>query len=164
LLLFVPKTVSVGAGSKVPTILWIHGGSFIEGSATAAGLDGSKLAVATNSIVAVVQYRLGGVCTSVPSRCHTRTYRTSQLGFLAPNGVMNLGVKDIVTAMNFLNTVLPSFGGVANKITLAGQSSGATMIRALLAASSVSSLFQSAILQSDPMVSLSRHVIRQNAK
>jgi carboxylesterase type B len=54
--------------------------------------------------------------------------------------------------MTFLNRVLPSFGGVANKITLAGQSAGATLIRSLLAAPSAASLFQSAILQSDPMV------------
>ena len=41
----------------------IHGGSFTSGSATAPGLDGANLAVATNSIVAVIQYRLGVVCT-----------------------------------------------------------------------------------------------------
>ena len=39
----------------------IHGGSFISGSATGPGLDGTNLAKATNSIVAVVQYRLGAV-------------------------------------------------------------------------------------------------------
>lgn len=39
----------------------IHGGSFIVGGASAAGLDGSTLALATNSIVAVIQYRLGAV-------------------------------------------------------------------------------------------------------
>ena len=39
----------------------IHGGSFIVGSATSPVLDGSKLALATNSIVAVVQHRLGAV-------------------------------------------------------------------------------------------------------
>jgi carboxylesterase type B len=39
----------------------IHGGSFTIGSASEVGLDGSKLALATNSIVAVVQYRLGAV-------------------------------------------------------------------------------------------------------
>lgn len=76
----------------------------------------------------------------------------SQLGFLAPNGNLNLGLKDVVTAMQFLHKVLPSFGGNPSKITLAGQSSGGTMIRALLAAPSAASLFQSAILQSDPMV------------
>lgn len=65
---------------------------------------------------------------------------------------MNLAVKDMITCMKFLQKVLPSFGGSASKITLAGQSAGGNMIRALLAVPSASSLFQSAIIQSDPMV------------
>jgi carboxylesterase type B len=133
MLLYVPTTLKANSG--VPTLLWIHGGSFIAGSATAPGLDGSKLAIATNSIVAVMQYRLGA------------------LGFMAPSGATNLAVKDTINAMNFLAKVVPSFGGSVSKITLAGQSSGAGMIRALLATPSASSLFQSAILQSDPIVS-----------
>ncbi|KAJ7024309.1 alpha/beta-hydrolase [Mycena alexandri] len=131
MILYVPTTLK--AGSNVPTLMWIHGGSFIAGSATAPGLDGSNLAIATNSIVAVIQYRLGA------------------LGFMAPSGATNLAVKDTINAMNFLAKVVPAFGGASNKITLAGQSSGAGMIRALLATPSASSLFQSAILQSDPM-------------
>jgi carboxylesterase type B len=62
-------------------------------------------------------------------------------------------VKDTINALQFLNQVLPSFGGDGSMITLAGQSSGAGMIRTLLATPSASSLFRSAILQSDPMVS-----------
>ncbi|KIP04759.1 hypothetical protein PHLGIDRAFT_129302 [Phlebiopsis gigantea 11061_1 CR5-6] len=131
MILYVPT--SVKAGSNVPTILWIHGGSFTSGSATGPGLDGSSLATATNSIVAVVQYRLGA------------------LGLMAPSGETNLAIKDIITSLNFLQQVLPSFGGSTSKITLAGQSSGANMIRGMLAIPSASSLFQSAILQSDPM-------------
>ncbi|KAI0685484.1 Alpha/Beta hydrolase protein [Cytidiella melzeri] len=131
MLLYVPSTLSVG--SNAPSLLWIHGGSFTSGSATGPGLDGSNLAVATNSIVAVVQYRLGA------------------LGLLAPSGKVNLAANDIITALHFLQKVLPSFGGSASKITLAGQSSGANMIRGMLAIPSASSLFQSAILQSDPM-------------
>lgn len=57
-----------------------------------------------------------------------------------------------MTALSFLQKVIPSFGGSASKITVAGQSSGANMIRALLAVPSADSLFQQAILQSDPMV------------
>lgn len=57
-----------------------------------------------------------------------------------------------MNSLKFLQKVAASFGGNANKITVVGQSSGAHMIRALLAAPSASSLFQSAILQSDPMV------------
>lgn len=131
----------------------IHGGSFIEGSATGAGLDGSALATATDSIVAVIQYRLGAVSASTAiSICLTKV--RMQLGFMAPNGQTNLAVKDTVTALQFLHTVVASFGGDASLITVDGQSSGANMIRALLAAPSVSDLFQYAVLQSDPMVRL----------
>jgi len=77
---------------------------------------------------------------------------------MAPNGATNLAPKDIVTALQFLHKVLPSFGGSPSKITLAGQSSGATMIRSLLAIPSASSLFRSAILQSDPMVGHHHHL------
>lgn len=103
-----------GKGPKLNTLVWIHGGSFYVGSATAAGLDGSNLAIATNSIVATVQYRLGA------------------LGFLAPgagNAGANLAVQDVTEALSLLNKALPSFGGDAGQITVAGQSSGATMIR-----------------------------------
>ena len=71
---------------------------------------------------------------------------------MAPDGTTNLAVKDVVNAMMFLNMVIPAFGGSSARITLAGQSSGANMVRALLAVPSASGLFKSAILQSDPMV------------
>ncbi|KAI0748574.1 alpha/beta-hydrolase [Daedaleopsis nitida] len=131
MVLYVPSSIS--KGSDAPTFMWIHGGSFTAGSATGPGLDGSKLAAATNSIVAVIQYRLGA------------------LGFLAPNGSHNLAVMDVMMALGFLRTVIPSFGGSATKITIAGQSAGANMVRALLATPTASPLFQSAILHSDPM-------------
>ncbi|KAJ6457809.1 hypothetical protein C8R47DRAFT_168003 [Mycena vitilis] len=41
MILYVPITLN--ASSRVPTLLWIHGGSFIAGSATGPGLDGSNL-------------------------------------------------------------------------------------------------------------------------
>ncbi|KAJ7627370.1 alpha/beta-hydrolase [Roridomyces roridus] len=131
MILYVP--VDIAPGSNASTLVWIHGGSFDSGSATFPGLDGSNLAIATESIVAVIQYRLGA------------------LGLLPPDGSTNLAVQDAINALIFLGQVVPSFGGDSSKITLAGQSAGAGMIRSLLAAPSASSLFQSAILQSDPM-------------
>ena len=74
-----------------------------------------------------------------------------QLGFMSPDGRTNFAVKDVINAMKFIKTVASSFGG-GSTITLAGQSSGATLIRALLAVPSASSLFKSAIIHSDPMV------------
>lgn len=72
---------------------------------------------------------------------------------MAPDGMTNLAVKDLVNALQFLQQVLPAFGGSAEKITIAGQSSGATLVRSLLAAPSASPLFRHAIIQSDPMAS-----------
>jgi carboxylesterase type B len=72
---------------------------------------------------------------------------------MAPDGTTNLAVKDLVNALQFLKTVLPAFGGGPEKVTIAGQSSGATLVRSLLAVPSASSLFRYAIIQSDPMAS-----------
>ena len=81
MVIYVPPGLSTN--NQVPILMWydchlvsavfildvscsrIHGGSFVVGSATGPGLDGSKLAIATQSIVAVVQYRLGAVCHTV---------------------------------------------------------------------------------------------------
>ncbi len=57
MILYVPASLPADA----PTFMWIHGGSFTSGSATGPGLDGSNLAAATQSVVAVIQYRLGAV-------------------------------------------------------------------------------------------------------
>jgi carboxylesterase type B len=131
MLIYVPQSFT--SYSLNPVFVWIHGGSFIEGSATAAGLDGSNLAVATQSVVVVFQYRLGA------------------LGLLAPDGSTNLALKDVINALTFINRNVAAFGGDKSRVTVAGQSSGATLIRSLLAVPSASDLFQSAILQSDPM-------------
>lgn len=78
----------------------------------------------------------------------------NKLGFLPPsslNANSNLGAKDVVNALSFVKKVSNSFGG-NQQVTLAGQSSGATLIRGLLAAPSAQSLFQKAWLHSDPIV------------
>jgi carboxylesterase type B len=114
-------------------------------------LNGAILAKATNAIVAVVQYRLGAVrCTNLNLLLNNDP---GQLGFNSPDGRTNFAVQDVIASLKFLRTVLPSFAGDVSKITLAGQSSGANLIRALLATPSAAPLFQSAILHSDPMVS-----------
>ncbi|KAG8681718.1 hypothetical protein FRC09_017298, partial [Ceratobasidium sp. 395] len=127
---------SMNTPSKVPVLIWIHGGSFVVGSATGPGLDGSALANATGSIVVVIQYRLG------------------VLGFVPPSAVnanTNLGVRDMITALQLINKVVSSFGGDSSQVTIAGQSSGGQMIRALLASPSAAGLFKYASIHSDPM-------------
>lgn len=120
-----------------PVLVWIHGGSYYYGSASDPITDASKLATATGSIVVVLQYRLG------------------VLGYLPPasqSANKNLGVQDVITALKYIQNVIGMMGGDKTKVVLAGQSSGANLIRNLLATPSASNLFSRAILESDPMV------------
>lgn len=119
-----------------PVLVWIHGGSYYYGSASDPIIDGSKLAAATGSIVVVPQYRLGA------------------LGYLPPSSYSankNLGIQDVITALKYIQNVIGIMGGDKTKVVLAGQSSGANIIRNLLATPSANNLFSRAILASDPM-------------
>ncbi|KAG8929505.1 hypothetical protein FRC03_011705 [Tulasnella sp. 419] len=134
--LYIPMS-ALNNMQSVPIYTWLHGGSLLFGSANDPEIDGSKLALSMNSIVAVVQYRLGALGWLPPSS--------------APGNDGNLGVKDVITALNFLRGSLPFLGGNINKIVVGGQSSGGHLVRALLAAPSASGLFAGGTIHSDPM-------------
>jgi carboxylesterase type B len=135
---YVPSNATpVSFSGGAPVLVWIHGGSYIAGSASDPVLDGSKLAEATGSVVVVIQYRLG------------------VLGYLPPPSLSankNLGVQDVMTALKYIQNAIGHMGGDNSKIVLAAQSSGGNMIRNLLATPSASGLFSRAIIASDPMV------------
>ncbi|KAK4701463.1 cyclin H, partial [Phenoliferia sp. Uapishka_3] len=114
----------------------IHGGSYTVGSTTNPGLDGGVMAASQNMIVITIQYRLG------------------ILGFLKNDdlGISgNFGLKDIICALKFIQTEIANFGGNKASVTLAGQSSGAEMVKTLLMTPSASSLFARTILHSPPL-------------
>ena len=127
-----------------PVILFLHGGNFHDGYAGGldpdGGLlyDGRALANATNTIVCVVQYRLGA------------------FGFLylgdgdaSPvNG--NFGLRDQVLAMAWVRANIGSFGGDASRLTLMGQSAGAMSISAHMSRAASAGLFDGAIMMSNP--------------
>lgn len=119
------------------------------GSATQQGLDGSSLASNNDIIVAVLQYRLG------------------VFGFLAPYETLpgtstsssNLAMKDVLNALKFVNLVAESFGGNPSKVTLAGQSSGATIVQDFLAIPEAASYFTNVIMHSESFVSYTPFII-----
>lgn len=134
-----------GAGTQ-PVLVWVHGGSFVSGSSTAPGLDGSFLAAQNNVLVVTIQYRLGMFGFFSPSQFIDESASPAQTDKL--NG--NQGIRDAILALQFIRDNIAYFGGDPNSITLAGQSSGAHLIRALLDSDSAVSLFHRAVLHSDP--------------
>lgn len=130
---------------KLPIFVWLPGGSFIGGSATAAGLDGSKLATEQNIIVVVAQYRLGAFGW-------LQTAETlDEHGGAAKSATVagNQAARDVTAALQFIHDTFEPFGGDTGRITLSGQSSGAQMVRSLLTVPAASALFQQALLVSD---------------
>ncbi|GAA5880130.1 hypothetical protein JCM16303_001224 [Sporobolomyces ruberrimus] len=130
--IFTPQNAQ--PSSKLPVFVWVHGGSFLTGSTK--DLDGFALANSENMIVVTVQYRLG------------------YFGWLKYDawGVEgNMGLRDLIFALEVVKQDIGAFGGDASLVTLAGQSSGAQMIKALLSTPSAAPLFNRAILHSAPL-------------
>ncbi|CAD7061585.1 unnamed protein product [Tilletia caries] len=138
---------SASSTSKLGVFVWIPGGSFIGGSATAAGLDASALAVKQNMVVVMLQYRVGlfGFFQNAAT--------LDEANGGAPNGnkvAGNQAVRDVVAALSFIKDNAAALGGNPTAITIAGQSSGAHLVRVLLTTPAASSLFARAALFSDP--------------
>ncbi|KAK9257355.1 Carboxylesterase [Lipomyces tetrasporus] len=122
-----------GQETPLPVMFWIHGGSILVGGTADPTIYGAKLAKAKNMIVVTVQYRLG------------------LLGLFDDGSNTNFAVKDLILALKWVKDNIANFNGDPSLIAIAGQSSGATMIRALLSTTQTAGMFTRAILMSDPM-------------
>lgn len=131
-------TSASGPDSKLPVLVYFHGGGFVSGDGSEPRYDGANLA--SRGIVAVtVNYRLGA------------------FGFLAPSGAGseashgtsgNYGLLDQVAALRWVRENIAQFGGDPSKVTIAGNSSGAVAVSAHMASPLSRGLFAGAIGQS----------------
>ncbi|PKW27522.1 carboxylesterase/lipase family protein [Phycicoccus duodecadis] len=122
------------AGAARPVLVWVHGGSFMNGSGSVLAYDGSAFA------------RDGVVCVTI-------NYRLAADGFLftegdAEQGLANIGLQDQVAALAWVRDNIAAFGGDPGRVTVAGESAGAMSVTTLLAMPSARGLFQQAITQS----------------
>ncbi len=79
----------------------------------------------------------------------TANYRVNVDGFLQlPDVPANLGIRDMIAALKWVHEHIAGFGGDPDRVTVFGQSAGATHVTSLLAAPAASGLFRRAILQS----------------
>ncbi|GLY94089.1 carboxylesterase family protein [Actinoplanes sp. NBRC 103695] len=116
--------------SGLPVLVWIHGGSFTNGSGSVSGYDGSAFA------------RDGVVCVTI-------NYRLAAEGFLyLLDGSPNLGLQDQVAALHWVQENIAAFGGDPARVTVAGESAGAMSAVTLLSMPATKGLFARAIAQS----------------
>ncbi|KAJ8730691.1 hypothetical protein PYW08_002104 [Mythimna loreyi] len=115
-----------------PVMVFIHGGGFYSGSNTEL-IYNPKFLVKEKVIVVTVNYRLGA------------------FGFLClglPEAPGNVGLKDQIAALKWVQNNIAYFGGDPNSVTLFGESAGAVSVHLLLLTDSANGLFHRVILQS----------------
>jgi carboxylesterase type B len=121
--------------TKLPVMVWFHGGGFQQGAAKRPEYDARRLAQEEMVIVVTANYRLGALGFLV----------SSELGILG-----NFGLMDQRAVLYWVKRHISKFGGNPNSITLFGESAGAVMIGLHLQMDNPD-LFHKAILQSNPM-------------
>lgn len=110
--------------SRLPVIVFIHGGSNVSGYTADPVYDGAALAKAANAVVVTANYRLGIFgWLNVPQL---------KEGTNASDDSGNFATLDNIKALQFVNRNISRFGGDPANVTVMGQSAGAINVYALL--------------------------------
>jgi para-nitrobenzyl esterase len=128
------------ATSKLPVLVFIHGGGNVQGSSADTDTsgqyvyDGAALAAKENVVVVTFNYRLGA------------------LGFLAHPSFGanpgNYGTLDQLHALGWVHHNVASFGGDPTRVLVFGQSAGAEDVCNMVASPLAKGLFAAALMES----------------
>jgi para-nitrobenzyl esterase len=121
-----------------PVMVWIYGGAFSIGSSAVPGYAGHGLVRAGDVVYVSFNYRLG-VLGFTDLRRHATPERPIEA---------NLGIRDVVAALEWVRDNVAAFGGDPGNVTVFGESAGAIAVTTLLAVPAARGLFHRAIAQS----------------
>ncbi|KAL0945837.1 hypothetical protein HGRIS_012120 [Hohenbuehelia grisea] len=132
------RPTGISSNSSVPVLVWIYGGGFTTG--------GGDL---YNGTTIVRQSSVRGT----PVIYVNFNYRLGPLGFpqgaeAVARGALNLGLKDQIAALQWVQKNIGAFGGDKTKVTVFGESAGAVSIGVHYLRPSFSNLARAAIFQS----------------
>ncbi len=126
----------------LPVIFYIHGGSLTTGQPSYTEYRGEDLA--KKGVVFVnCAYRLGVF----------GYYASDDLKAESPNGTTgNYGLLDQIAALKWVRENIEAFGGDPDRITIAGESAGASSVNAICVSPLTDGLFNYAIAESSGIV------------
>ncbi|MBV9759925.1 MAG: carboxylesterase/lipase family protein [Acidobacteriaceae bacterium] len=132
-------TPAVRDGKKRPVLFWIHGGGFINGNGIEQdGYNGENFARFGDVVFCSINHRLGplGFCNLAGVGGEN----------FASSG--NVGMLDIVAALEWVRDNIANFGGDPGNVTIMGQSGGGAKVCILTAMPSAKGLFHKAVVLS----------------
>ncbi|MFE3387977.1 carboxylesterase/lipase family protein [Streptomyces anulatus] len=135
----------------LPVLVWIHGGAYVFGSSAQPDFDGTALA-GGGLVVVTLNSRLGfegfGHVPDVGVGVDGGDLPVPGVGTSAAAFPDNRGLLDQIAALEWVRDNISAFGGSPDRVTLAGQSSGATSVACLTVADRARGLFRRAVLHS----------------
>ena len=130
-------------GAKRPVMVFIHGGAYLLGSSSMGLYDGRRLVRRGDIVYVSINYRLGAL-----GYLDFTEFSTPERPFES-----NLGLRDQVAALEWVQRNIEAFGGDPDNVTVFGESAGASSTLALMATPAAKGLFARAIAES-PAVDL----------
>jgi len=128
----------IGDEGKRPVMIWLHGGGFSTGSGHGwAAFDGESLSKKGSVVVVTLNHRLN-ILGFLDLSEFGDTYKYSG----------NVGLMDIVAALNWVKSNIANFGGDPDNVTIFGQSGGGGKVSTLMVTPAAKGLFHKAIIQS----------------
>jgi para-nitrobenzyl esterase len=142
-------TPGLGRGTR-PVMVWLHGGGFSGGSGNWLLYDGTNLARKEDVVVVSVNHRL-----NLFGFLHL-----ADLGGEKWAHSSNVGMQDVVAALDWIKDNISAFGGDPASVTIFGQSGGGGKVCTAMAMPSAKGLFHRAIAMSGSAL---RGATRENA-
>jgi len=125
-------------GDKLPVMVWLHQGGLDTGTAN-TDVANSPYLPQHGVVVVAVNHRLGAF----------GLFANAGLSVESPSGASgNYGMLDLITALEWVQWNIASFGGDPDRVTIFGEGGGGQKVLWLLASPLAKGLFQRAILES----------------
>jgi para-nitrobenzyl esterase len=135
-------TPGINDQKKRPVMVWLHGGGFAAGSGQELkSYDGENLARRGDVVVVTLNHRLNVLGYLDLSQYGEGFARSA-----------NVGMLDIVAALEWVRDNIEAFGGDPRLVTIFGQSGGGGKVSLLMGMPAATGLFHRAIVESGSML------------
>lgn len=128
---------------KRPVMFWLHGGGFSVGASDDPITDGKMLALKGDVVLVSVNHRLN-ILGFLDLSAFGEEYANSA----------NVGMLDVVAALQWVNKNIKNFGGDPANVTIFGESGGGGKVGTLLSMPAAKGLFHKAIIQSGTIINV----------
>lgn len=145
-------TPGIADGKKRPVLVWLHGGGFTNGSGIEQdGYHGENISREGDIVFCSVNHRLGPIGFSDLSLVGDERFKDSG----------NVGMLDIMAALQWVHDHIANFGGDPGNVTVMGQSGGGSKVCTVAAMPAAKGLIHKAVALSGSTVTASDKAVTE---